>query len=308
MTQPGNDYEEAEAHGLGYMRHCLIQSCAIDDVRVNDSMLKVLVALGSYASKKNSHWCWMTQSTIANRLGVTRQLVSRAANALQACGYIEIREAFRRDGGQISSSYRLLLDYELPADYRRSEQPRRRAGIGGRRKGGGSNSEFTPPATNRVAPPATNRVAPLNTESESGDRKEEKEKPSFSLEIKSGRNEERPHVPFVAPIAEMHGAAPATPPPPLPGTPTPAVGTWLTIRNEVAISMSPTQRREWLDRLEFFRVAPTLFALVAPTAYAAEVIETRWGGHFRAALHAAAGPLAELTIVGVPAKKKVVSA
>lgn len=128
----------------------MVHSAVIDDVRVGAAELRVLVALGSYAD--GDGWCWPRQKHLAERLGISRQAVSKSLILLADHGYIEIER--RHDdatGSQIASRYRVRLDYVLPPEMRRTPQPD---------VAGGVKMTLRPPQRD-VAPPATSEVAPI---------------------------------------------------------------------------------------------------------------------------------------------------
>ena len=132
--EPDNEY--------GYVRTPTMLSCAVDDTAITDSLLRYLVAIGSYSTRRNGNWCWPSRRKIAERMGVSPRAVTRAMATLADLGYIEIRPRFANDeeqgedkrGKQVSNYYRVLLDFELPPSRDRSLQARPRAGIGGRPK------------------------------------------------------------------------------------------------------------------------------------------------------------------------------
>lgn len=104
-------------------RLSMIPSDALDDVRMSPAALRVLMAIGSYADVKTGI-CYPRQQTIAARLGIARQAVSRQLAALVRLGYIELVEHRRgTNGQQLSSVYRVVLDFDLPSAYRRAAQP-----------------------------------------------------------------------------------------------------------------------------------------------------------------------------------------
>jgi hypothetical protein len=144
----------------------ILQSAAIDDIRMGASDLRILVALGTYADAEG--WCWPKQKAIADRLGVKRQAVSKSLLHLAEYGYIEIHEQHdEATGSQIQSRYRILLDYVLPPEFRRTPQPDIAGGVKVTLRppqpsvADPATSEVAPPATNHVAPPATSEVAPI---------------------------------------------------------------------------------------------------------------------------------------------------
>src|SRR5262249_19245244 len=124
-----------------------------DDVRVGSSALRMLVTLGTYADTETG-WCRVKVRTIADRLGVSRQAASKALGQIAEYGYVEIQEEHdARTGSRVASSYRLVMDYELPAEYRRPPQPD---------IAGGVNLTLRPPTPDVAAPATSGVAAPVN--------------------------------------------------------------------------------------------------------------------------------------------------
>lgn len=96
------------ASGSG--RFSVIPARAVDDKKLGKAALLVLVALGTYSDRDG--WCWPSQTTIANRLGVSRPAVANQIKKLKQLGYIQIEPRFDSDGRQVSSKYRVLYDGE----------------------------------------------------------------------------------------------------------------------------------------------------------------------------------------------------
>ncbi|HEX5547580.1 MAG TPA: helix-turn-helix domain-containing protein, partial [Ktedonobacterales bacterium] len=144
------DYYEPDSE-YGYVRLPTMLSCAVDDTAITDRLLRYLVAIGSYSTRRNGNWCWPSRRKIAQRMGVSTTAVTKAMTTLAGLGYIEIRPRFENEaeegkrGKQVSNYYRVLLDFELPPSRDRSLQERRRAGVGGRPKK--SASDPPPPIT-----------------------------------------------------------------------------------------------------------------------------------------------------------------
>lgn len=135
----------------------IIQAAAIDDRRMGASALRVLVALGTYADSDG--WCWPKQRQLAARIGVTRQAVSRALLELESYGYIEIhRQHDEATGSQIASRYRVVMEFVLADEFRRTPQPDIAGGIKVALRP--PQPDVAPPATPEIAPPATSDVAP----------------------------------------------------------------------------------------------------------------------------------------------------
>lgn len=146
----------------------MVHAAVIDDRRVGAAELRMLVALGTYADAEG--WCWPKQKQLADRLGITRQAVSKALRDLSEHGYIEIHlQHDEATGSQIASRYRVRLDFVLPEECRRTPQPDI---AGGQRQiAPPRNVSFTPPATPEVAPPATPEVAAIEEQTNTTDQR-----------------------------------------------------------------------------------------------------------------------------------------
>ena len=158
-----------------YLRLAMVPSCVVDDSAVTPELLTYFVAFCSYASKRNDGRCWVAQAKVAQRMGVTRQAVSKAALRLAELGYIEVAGEWAESategkrGKQLTNTYWIDLNKTaIPPERDRSKLPRKRAGVGGRKRRNISSVSDKPPATPAVAPPATPAVA-QNLESEYGE-------------------------------------------------------------------------------------------------------------------------------------------
>lgn len=99
----------------------IVQAAAIDDTRMQPAALRMLLALGIYRDTEG--WCWPKQKQLASRLGISQQAVSKALRDLARWGYIEIHDQYNEmTGARISSRYRLVMDFTLPVEYRRTPQ------------------------------------------------------------------------------------------------------------------------------------------------------------------------------------------
>jgi hypothetical protein len=132
----------------------ILQAAAIDDVRMGASALRMLVALGTYADREG--WCWPKQRQLSERLGVSQQAVSKALRDLAGHGYIEVQDQFDgATGARLSSRYRLVMDFVLPLEFRRTPQP----------DVVGSQLQIVAPTTSEVVAPTTlDVVAPTTSE------------------------------------------------------------------------------------------------------------------------------------------------
>lgn len=118
----------------------VIPARAMCDPRVSNAAYRVLGVLASYADREG--WCWPSQQTMADALGVKRQAVAKQLGALEELGYIDSRRRTRPDKGETSKAYRVLYDAEPASEQEDDARP-----------------DVAPPATSEVAPPATSRVA-----------------------------------------------------------------------------------------------------------------------------------------------------
>jgi DNA-binding transcriptional ArsR family regulator len=92
-------------------RFAIIPARAVEDRRLGPAAFRVLCCLGTYGDRDG--WCWPSSSTMAERLGIRRQAVSRQFKALARLGYIEVQRQKRKDGGDTSNRYRILFDRAL---------------------------------------------------------------------------------------------------------------------------------------------------------------------------------------------------
>lgn len=128
----------------------IVQAAAIDDTRMKPAALRMLLALGIYRDTEG--WCWPKQRQLAARLGITQQAVSKALRDLAEWGYVEIHDQYDGvTGARISSRYRVVMDFVLPLDYRRTPQP----------DVVGSQLEIVGPTTPEVVTPTTPEVVAI---------------------------------------------------------------------------------------------------------------------------------------------------
>jgi hypothetical protein len=90
----------------GHFSRC--PAAAVFDPNLTDGELRALAAAGAF-TEKQTMICRASQITIANRLGVHRQSVSRWFAALVAKGYMALERTTRRaHGGRGPNVYRLI--------------------------------------------------------------------------------------------------------------------------------------------------------------------------------------------------------
>jgi biotin operon repressor len=95
----------------GSGRFAITSARAVEDHRLGDAACRLLACLGTYSDRDG--WCWPSTTTLAARLGVTRQAVQQRIQQLRQCGYIEVQQQHRADGGFHCNKYRLLFDRAL---------------------------------------------------------------------------------------------------------------------------------------------------------------------------------------------------
>jgi hypothetical protein len=117
-------------------RFAVIPTTAVLDPELHPTAIRVLAVLASYADKEG--WCWPSQTTLGESLGVSRQAIQRQLAHLEDRGYIESARQARADGGETSKKYRIRYDYDVAPP-----QPQ----------------GLHPLQHNAVAPPATSEVA-----------------------------------------------------------------------------------------------------------------------------------------------------
>lgn len=91
-------------------RLTIFQAAAVDDARLGSAAFRVLACLGTYSDKDG--WAWPSQTTIATRLGISRQAVNKSIQQLSELGYLVIHHQYGEDGGMRVSRYRLCLDLD----------------------------------------------------------------------------------------------------------------------------------------------------------------------------------------------------
>jgi hypothetical protein len=89
-------------------RYSVVPAAAIDDERVSNMSLRVLLIIGTHTD--NNGWCQVNQRKIADRMGVRRETVNRCIGCLVECGYL--RKVDTRCQGRPGGTckYQTLLD------------------------------------------------------------------------------------------------------------------------------------------------------------------------------------------------------
>jgi hypothetical protein len=134
-------------------RFCVIPARALGDKRLKQTEILVLNALVMYGDRTG--WCFPSTRTIGELIRVHRTSVSRAIGTLTACGYIEVRQRKREDGGQTSNEYRILFDAE---DYIDEAPP-----VAPESQGGDSHA--APPVAHQPPAPVTHQPPHINAPS-----------------------------------------------------------------------------------------------------------------------------------------------
>ena len=91
---------------MGQPKWSNIPAAAVDDQNLPLGALRVLNALGIYTNREG--WCWPAQTTLADRLGVSRQYVARCIRTLMVRGYIERQNTPK--GASPRYRYRMILE------------------------------------------------------------------------------------------------------------------------------------------------------------------------------------------------------
>lgn len=90
-------------------RYSIFAARAVFDVEnVTATELRVLAALGTYANDEG--WCYPNQTTLAERLKLTRQTISGAIKKLVEKGYVETEVRTAKGRGKVGYNYRVVLD------------------------------------------------------------------------------------------------------------------------------------------------------------------------------------------------------
>ncbi len=93
-------------------RLTIFQAAAVDDPRLGHAAFRVLAALGAYSDPEG--WCWPKQATLAERLRISQQAVSKSLRQLADLGYIEVHQQTDARGMRVGAKYRLRLDHFPP--------------------------------------------------------------------------------------------------------------------------------------------------------------------------------------------------
>lgn len=95
-----------EGHQSG--QFSILPTSASVDKRVGPAAHQLLSLLSSYADEEG--WCWPSQKTLAERLGISERSVRERLATLEETGYVVSERQFRADGAETSTRRRLVYD------------------------------------------------------------------------------------------------------------------------------------------------------------------------------------------------------
>lgn len=96
----------------------IVPSVSLDDQELlkSPATFMTLCIISTMTSSNKDGRCFFKQETIAERLGKSRQAISRSLNTLVELGYLEIEHVFK-GGRQGYSNYRLKYDVDLTVQH-----------------------------------------------------------------------------------------------------------------------------------------------------------------------------------------------
>lgn len=89
-------------------RYTIFAARAVFDARLTHADKVVLAALGSYTNGEG--WCFPSQKTLCERIGVARSTLCAALKKLAKHGYIAVRPRTAKGRGKVGNEYRVLTD------------------------------------------------------------------------------------------------------------------------------------------------------------------------------------------------------
>lgn len=89
-------------------RFSIVPARVVDDTRIDDRAVVILVLIGTYAD--HNGWCFPSQTKMADRLGVSRQAIAKQIDKLVDFGYVEKRQRTRENGSNTSCLYRVIYE------------------------------------------------------------------------------------------------------------------------------------------------------------------------------------------------------
>lgn len=113
-------------------RYSIFAARAVFDVEnVTATELRVLAALGTYTNDEG--WCYPNQTTLAERLKLTRQTISGAIKKLVEKGYVEKEVRTAKGRGKVGYNYRVILDLKRAAALPKADDEQADIGAGRQR-------------------------------------------------------------------------------------------------------------------------------------------------------------------------------
>lgn len=114
-------------------RYSIIAARAVFDVdNITATELRVLNALGTYTNDEG--WCYPNQTTLAERLKLTRQTISGAIRKLVDKGYVETEVRTAKGRGKVGYNYRVVLDIKRAAALPKADDEQADVGAGRQRQ------------------------------------------------------------------------------------------------------------------------------------------------------------------------------
>ena len=130
---------------MGQARYSITPADAWEDQRLTPLQCRLLGLIGAYLGK--DYTAWPSQTTLAEKLGVTRKAVNEGVKALVGYGYLIVEKRHREDGGQTSNFYRVVMD-----DFDRSQASACNPSVTPL-----SPQSYTPLSPLEVTPPVTSK-------------------------------------------------------------------------------------------------------------------------------------------------------
>ena len=111
LLQPPKKYTVSLDNTVAPSPYSVIPSRVFVDTRIQNATIRVLGTLCCHANK-NSGIVFTNQLTIGNRLGISKQAVSRQMRLLEKCGYIKkiYKENPLRKKGRKGATWRVIYD------------------------------------------------------------------------------------------------------------------------------------------------------------------------------------------------------
>ncbi len=113
-------------------RYSIFAARAVFDLDLTGTEVRVLAALGTYADQEG--WCHPAQTTLATRLGVTRQTISATIKKLVAKGYVATHARTAAGRGKCGLDYQVVTSFprddEEKPPQEQSEADAKKADVG----------------------------------------------------------------------------------------------------------------------------------------------------------------------------------